>query len=292
MSEELIKAEFSGALHIGDIEITCFVLENGQRLLSQGAMISALGMSPGSAGKGGDRLANFATGKGLKPFINNDTLGRITSPIKFTTDTGNIAYGYDATVLADICEAVLEAKEQGALQKQQEHIAKFAQILIRGFAKVGIIALVDEATGYQDFRTRNALEKILEQFIAKELQKWIKTFPDDFYEEMFRLKGWPYDQSSVKRPSVIGRYTNDIIYDRIAPSVREELENLNPKNPSGFRRYRHHQWLTADIGHPRLKEHISAVIALMRASTSWDQFQRLLRRAFPKFGEQRELPFD
>jgi hypothetical protein len=54
-------------------------------------------------------------------------------------------------------------------RKQQEHIAKQAEILVRGFAGVGIIALVDEATGYQQDRARDALSRILEAFIAKEL---------------------------------------------------------------------------------------------------------------------------
>jgi len=34
--------------------------------------------------------------------------------------------------------------------RQQKHIAAQAEIIMRGLATVGIIALVDEATGYQD----------------------------------------------------------------------------------------------------------------------------------------------
>ena len=288
--EKLQKAEYSGELHIGEIEIPCYILEDGQRLLSQTGMIKSLGMSSGSAGKGGDRLSSFATGKGLKPFINNDTLDRITSPVKFMTSSGNIAYGYDATVLADICEAVLDAKEKGALQKQQEHIFRMAQILIRGFAKVGIIALVDEATGYQEVRARRALEQILEKFISDELQKWAKTFPDEFYENLYRLKGWYYyNPASVKRPSVIGKFTNDLIYERLAPGVLDELRKKNPTDSKGRRKQRHHQWLTEDVGHPRLREHIAAVLALMKASRKWDTFYRMMQQALPKQNENLEL---
>ena len=106
------------------------------------------------------------------------------------------------------------------------------ELLLHGFANVGIVALVDEATGYQDVRAQRALAKILEEFIAKELQPWTKTFPYEFYTEIARLKGWP-SMYSMKRPSVVGHYTNDIVYERIAPRVLEELRNVNPTLRSG-----------------------------------------------------------
>lgn len=37
--------------------------------------------------------------------------------------------------------------------------------------------------GDQDLRARDALAKILEAFVAKEIRKWVKTFPVEFYKE-------------------------------------------------------------------------------------------------------------
>ena len=193
-----------------------------------------------------------------------------------------IAYGYEASVLVELCEAVLTARAEGKLQRQQDHIAKQCEILVRGFARVGIIALIDEATGYQNFRTRKALEEILEAFISKELVKWAKTFPDEFYMEMFRLRQWHYSSLSVKRPSFVGSLTNDLIYERLAPGVLEELKRQTPKDEKGRYKHRFHQRLTVEVGHPRLREHLAAVIALMKASLNWTQFMRLMERAFPK----------
>ncbi len=85
---------------------------------------------------------------------------------------------------------------------------------------------------------------------------------------------------------MIGHYTNDIVYARLAPGVLKELQALTPKLPSGNRRNKYFQWFTPDFGHPRLREHLHAVIALMKASTNWAGFQRSLRRAFPKLNEQ------
>src|SRR5262249_45763036 len=147
--------------------------------------------------------------------------------IEFRTPQGTRALGYEATVLADICDAVLEARKAHALTTKQEHIAVQCEILVRGFARVGIIALVDEATGYQADRARDSLAKILEAFVTKELRKWVKTFPAEFYQELFRLRGLPYN-GSVKKPQYIGHLTNDLVYSRLAPGVLDELRKLTP----------------------------------------------------------------
>lgn len=280
-------------LRIGDIEIPCYVLEDGRRVLHQRGMVKALGMSRGGSSRGGgDRFAYFVMQKALKEYVSQDLLSASTDPIKFRAPNKKMAYGYEATVLADICDAILEARKNGKLSKQQQHISDQAEILVRGFARVGIIALVDEATGYQETRDKNALQAILEAYLRKELAAWAKRFPDDFYKEMFRLRGWQWRGMSINRPSVVGNYTNDLVYERLAPSILKELQTLNPKNESGRRKSKHHQWLTSDVGHPALAQHLHAIIGLMRASATWGQFYRLVQRAFPKKGEIIPLPID
>jgi hypothetical protein len=269
---------------IGDIAIACYVLADGRRVISLSGMLKALDMSLGSAsGSGQDRLASFVGGKSLNPFIGSELSTRITNPIRFYTPSKLIGYGYEATVLADLCDAVLIARAQGELHRTQEHIAKRCEILVRGFARVGIIALVDEATGYQDDRAKDALAKILEAFIAKELRKWVKTFPAEFYKEMFRLKGWKFT-GKTQRPRLLGHLTNDLVYARLAPGVLEELRAKNPVvGESGHRKHKHFQWLTSDLGHPKLLQHISALIALMRIAENWDDFVPLVDKALPKY---------
>ena len=98
-------------------------------------------------------------------------------------------------------------------------------------SKQTLSGLVDEATGYQRIRTERALVTILEKFIAKELQPWTRTFPYEFYDQIFRLRGSP-GPDGVKRPSIIGHYTNDFVYVRLAPGVLEELKRVTPRLPS------------------------------------------------------------
>ncbi len=246
-------------------------------------MVDAIGTARGSSGgTGGDRLAKFVGGDRLKQFISNQLREVTDSPIKFKTSKGMLAYGYEATVLADICDAVLAARKAGVLQKQQLHIAEQCEILVRGFARVGIIAMVDEATGYQYDRARHALEEILDKFIRDELGKWAKRFPDEFYKELFRLRGlqWP---SNKNPPSYIGTLTNDVVYKRLAPGVLDELKRKTPKTQRGNRKNRYHQWLTDDVGHAKLQEHIASVITLMKVADDWKTFKVFMDKALPKY---------
>lgn len=278
-------------LKIGDIEIPCYVLDDGRRVLIQNGMLTGLDMSQGTAGRGeGDRLAKFISGKAISPFVNDSLQEMIKNPIRFRTPTGSTAYGYEATILADVCDAVLEARKSGRLNYQSEHIAARCEILVRGFARVGIIALVDEATGYQKDRAKDALAQILEAFIAKELQPWLKTFPSDFYQEMFRLRGLPYPTATVKRPQYFGVLTNNIVYDRLAPGVREELQRGVPRNEAGRPTAKYFQKLTQNSGYPKLREHLGSIVTLMKLSTKWDDFMQKLDKFHPKFGTT--IPLD
>lgn len=272
----------SHPLKIGSTEIPCYVLSDGRRVLHQRGFVEAIGMARGSSGgTGGDRLAKFVEGDRLKAYVSNELLAVTAEPIKFKASNGHLAYGYEATVLADVCEAVLAARKAGKLQAQQLHIAEQCEILVRGFARVGIIALVDEATGFQYDRSRTALELILEAFIKDELGKWAKRFPDEFYRELFRLKKleWP---STKNPPQVVGHWTNDLVYKRLAPGVLDDLRQKTPKTPRGHRKYKFHRWFTDDVGHPKLQEHLSSVIALMKSSDDWEDFHKRLDRALPK----------
>lgn len=280
-------------LRIGDIEIPCYVLEDGRRVLAQRGMVAALGMSRGGSSKGGgDRLAHFVGGKALEPFIGDELREVINSPIQFVTPSGGVANAYDAQMLADICEAVLNARQQDRLQKQQAHIAQQCEILMRGFARVGIIALVDEATGYQKDRTKDALAKILEAFVAKELQPYVKKFPVEYYEELFRLRGLRFDPASVKRPPYFGHLTNDVIYRRLAPGVWRELKSKVKKNSEGKPTHHLHRMLTTDVGDPRLHDLITKVTTIMQLSNKWSDFKVKLDKLVPSYDGTMQLPFE
>ena len=296
MSEPLkvIAGASDKPLVIGDIEIDCYVLEGERRVLSQRGLQSGVGLGVGGSKQqiGAPRISEFIGSLEKGGIDTKDLTARLTSPIEFQPPRGGrTAYGYPAEILEGIIDAILDAHQAGVLSERSAHIVQRAHALNRGLRRIGIIGLVDEATGYQEIRARKALATILEKFIAEELQPWTMTFPYEFYDQIFRLKGWP-GPDGVKRPSVIGHYTNDFVYARLAPGVLAELRRKNPKLPAGYRKSRHHQWFTPDFGDPRLKEHLAAVTALMRAAPNWDGFMRSLNRAFPKLNETIPLALD
>lgn len=293
MTDKLPKATHAGELQIGDTTIPCAVLEDGQRLLTQEGFLKAIGRAAkakGGTGASVDKVPAFLSAKNLQPFIDNELL-ESTTPIIFKNSKGGKAFGYKAELLPKVCDVYLKARDKGEILSSQVHVAAKADILIRGLAHVGIIALVDEATGYQEVRDRIALQKILEKYITDEWAKWTKTFPDDFYKELFRLHHIEYPGTTMKRPSYVGHWTNDVIYSRLVPGVLNELKKRNPRRPSGNRARKHHQYLTKDIGHPALKDHLSNVIFLMRGCSHWDDFKRRLERAAPKYGDTIPLDF-
>lgn len=286
--EEKLKALHTAELDIGGIQVTCHVLSNGERLLSTAGMFAALDRPRrGRRVIDAQNLPTFMASNNLVPFVPEE-LYETSTPLKFETEAGFIAEGFRADILPLVCETYLSARDAQVLTYAQKQTAQRCEIIIRALSRVGIVALIDEVTGYQAQRPLDALRLILETYISKELSKWVKTFPDEFYQQMFRLRGWSLDNIN-SRPSVVGSYTNDLVYKRLAPCILRELENHNPKNEIGIRKYRHHQWLT-ETGHPRLKEHLNAVIALMRISKNWTVFMAHMDQAFPKYGDT--IPFD
>jgi hypothetical protein len=131
---------------------------------------------------------------------------------------------------------------------------------------------------------------IVDRFLRKELAAWAKRFPDEFYQELFRLRGWQWKGMKVNRPQVVAAYTRDLVYERLAPGILQELETRNPKDDKGRRKHKHHQWLTEEVGHPALAQHLYAIMGFMRFATSWKQFKEMVQKAFPKKGETLFLP--
>ena len=223
----------------------------------------------------------------------------IQSPIQFLGGSPKVeetSDGFEAIALQDLCEVLLQARDAGFLKTEQEiRYGQFADMLIRSFARLGIIALVDEATGYQEERPKDALQAYLEQIISKELAAWVKKFPDEFYKNIYKLKGWPWPGMGKNRYSVVGTYTRDLVFERIAPGLLPELEKKSPKNEKGNRANKLHQWLTEDIGDPMLAQHLHSLIMFQRLAIAngygWNRFVKMVDLVLPKKGSTLELPF-
>ncbi len=248
------------------------------------------------AGKEGADLPVFASAPNLIPYIDSELSEALVAPKPYLSKTGKkVGYGREATILTKVCDVWLKARDANALHPSQLHIAKNAEILIRALAHVGILALVDEATGYQEQRDRDELQRFLALYLSEERLKWAKMFPDEYYKQLFRLQGWQYSPLSVKRPKLVGVLTNRLVYEKLPAPVLDELRRLNPvKNKKTWRREAtFFQHLSADIGQEDLRAHLLQLIAVMRVSPNWSSFKRNFARAFPgPEGRQMEMGED
>ena len=285
--------KYRGELDLNGLKIPCYVLEDGTRVISGSEMQRSLKMiDEDEVNPSGTRLTRYLSQKTLNPFISKYLDDGQLDPIK-CTDGNSIINGYKAETLADICDAFLEARKHITLSSRQEIIAAQCEILMRAFARVGIIALVDAATGYDKAkdRAKDELQKFLNNFLQQEAAKWVKTFDDRFFEDIYKMRGWSWQDTS-KRPGVIGQWIRDIVYDRIAP-IMPELERLNPKNANGNRSKKFHQFLSRDEGLPKLKEYLFSIHALVVASDyDWVKFKNTLNKVYPRVNEELFIGFD
>jgi len=286
--KKLPQATHTGNIKIGDSTIECAVLEDGTRVLTRISFLRAIGRT-GKA-KGGRaydeefKTPVFLTAKNLKPFISKE-LERNSAPIIFRNLNGTESIGYKAELLPQVCGVFIDAEDAKSLASNQSHIAEKCKILYRGFATLGIIALIDEATGYQEVRPKDALQAYLEMLIRKELAAWAKKFPDEFYENIYKLKGWVWPGMGKNRFSVVAKYTRDLVYERIGPGLLKELEQKTPKDEKGKRKHKMHQWLTDDVGNPMLAQHLHSLIMFQRLAIAngfgWVKFVRMVDQVLP-----------
>jgi hypothetical protein len=298
----LPQASYLGELTIGGMKFPCSVLSDGTRILTQSDFMTGMGMYYSgwvAKNRPSDQSADiphFLAFKSLNPFIDRH-LGDLQSiTVKYKTKSGTTANGIKAEIIPKICEVWLDASEGGKLGSRQEQIAQKAKIIIRALAHVGIIALVDEATGYQEVRPKDALQTYLEMIVRKELAAWVKKFPDEFFENIYKLKGWPWPGMGKNRYSVVSYYIRDLVYERIGPGLLKELEDKTPKDEKGNRKNKMHQWLTDDVGDPLLAQHLHSIIMFQRLAIAngfgWVRFLRMVDQTMPKKGTTLEFDFN
>lgn len=292
---KLLKATHEGKIEIGEKQLNVAVLEDGTRVITQSAVFKAFGRTKRGRMKEDIRVPNmpaFIDANNLQPFINEELKG-VLNTIKYISKSGSESDGYDATILPLMCKMYLDARDSKSLKTQQLTLARASEILLVGLSKLGITALVDEATGYQYEREKDALQVILKAYISEELLKWQKMFPDAFYFEIFRLNKWDYTVNGInKRPGVIGKWTKELIYKQLPKGVLEELKEKTPKSKSGNYTARFFQSLTQDIGHPSLTAQIYKVIGIMNISNTWDEFKSNFNRMVDRNNGQIELDFE
>jgi hypothetical protein len=279
------KATHEGILRIGELSIPCAVLEDGTRVLSESGMVSGLGLYRSGAVQKRERessdgapLPLFVANKNIKPFVDEDLSAVLRAPLWFIPKEGGTKNkGVNAKAIPKICNVWLRARDAGALKGvRQTQVAINADMLMRGLAEVGIVALVDEATGFQYVRPRRDLEKYLETFLAESLRKWVRTFPADYFKHLCRLRHVEL-RADMKLPQYFGTLTNNLIYRRMAPGLLKRLKDRRDELGSG----KLHTALSLDFGVPEVLVHLGTVVGIMKINVDYDVFEKQLDRIAP-----------
>lgn len=284
------EASHQGELPIGDVKLDCYVLEDGTRVFHKRGMARALTLKS----EGGNAFLKTLSGKGIGSAISPELWRKIENPIVFKPLAGDPAHGYEASTLIEVLDAIIQARNDGKLLPNQLFLARQAEIIIRSAAKVGIVALIDEATGFIADKRKAEYRELFQDFIRDEMRQWEQEFPDMFFDMIYRLYGLKRkNPKSFKHPMFFGKFIRKYIYKPLANSNGAILEELEQKNPvvyaSGGRRYKMFQFLSDHVGLPAFRQHLWQVVGIGNASSDKLAFDRSFERAFPQAKSQLEL---
>ena len=269
------------------LEIECYVTDKGIRLLSLRGTARALDIN----GNGGRALLRNLQSKWIQPYLSDQLKEWILWATNEKIKQIDVLFGpaiipFKASLFVDICKAYIAANNDKALSESLMRTYYRLILLMTAFAKTGIDAMVDSITGYKEDKRKEELLKILKIYISEEFLEWTKMFPEEFYEQIFRLKKWgSFQKAGQKMPQVVGFYTNDIVYERLPDKVLVELKKKVKKSENGNNLVKLHQGLSKDYGVLHLERHLIAVIALMKASTCWEHFLEMLDKSYKRFGQ-------
>ena len=277
-----------GKLRIGEREIPCAVLSNGKRVIFQSEIVVLLT----GHRKGG--LGNYLQASNLRPFLPEKFKSQAEDAAYRFIYASQIAHGLEGTDLIEICDMYLKARQAGELLDSQKDLALQAEIITRAFAKLGIVAAIDEATGYQ--KQRDEYQRLLSKYIAEELQPWLKTFDDNFYFQIYRLKGWDWGRHSKdgkNHPWQVASITNRIVYEKLPAGVLAKLKELSPKSSAGHRKSKLFQGLTPNAGYVHLVKHLGFVESILErhADGNWMQALYEIDKRFPSYQDPWGNPF-
>jgi hypothetical protein len=288
----LQKATHWGELVLGKEKIPCYVLENGERIFSLKGVVVAL------TGTDGGQLVEYIKVKSIREYLPPELIpaenGTVPALVNF--DTGGASFAKNAVGVPverfmDICIAYSTALQESnsgeaqvKLTERQTEIAIKANTFLRATAKVGIVALVDEATGYQYDRPIDALQFKLNLFLEKEMRDWEPTFPDDLWVQFGRLTNWKGGIHS--RPKYWGKLVNELVYSYLDADVYEWLKKNQPKPRHGMN---YHQWLSSQYGLKKLMEHLWQLIGMASACYSMSELRRKMAEKYGRVPVQMTL---
>lgn len=278
MKIEKLKATHQGVIKINGKDIKCAVLNDGTRVLTSESLFETFEKSK----KGTKNLKSqvtklpyFLQSNTLKPYLNKEFF-QVTQPIIYINKRGKQVTGFKAQILPKVCSVLLKARRGNALRKNQLDLAEKAELIQEAYSELGIIAHIDEATGKREELKKNDYQKLINMFLAPEFRN-DKRFPRELFERVCQLRGWKYDPDKTNYTPEMGNIINKYIYNVMPKEVMTIIRSLNP-GEYGSRKHKFHQGLSKDFAVKILDNQINRVLTLLKASETWNGFEKLYNK--------------
>ena len=266
------------------IDVECYVLNdpNKTAVISQTGMGSALGLS-----KRGNAMPRFLASKAMAETVSAHLREKLSQPLVFQWQPSGAlpVHGFDATLLVDVCRAVIDAESRGLLDRQQVGVAKQAHIILGASAKAGIKGLVYALSGYNP--TAQEVIEAFKIYVQEEAKKYESEFPLELYQQWYRLYEIPVLERG--RPWQFKHLTVKHIYYPLAQSSGRILDLLRALRAQGGNRQKKlfFQFLN-DVGARALRIQLGRVLEMCESSRNRAAYER---KIVERFGGQQELEF-
>lgn len=299
-SDDVEIAKRAGTLEIGDVVIPCAVMADGTRLLSERAIAKAFGAKRGGShwkrmkeNPDGAYLPVFLSAKNISAHVEKDLAIKLGRRRLYRPKRGGAAgYGVEASLFPKILNLYLRLRDKLVLTESQLPLSVQAEILIRGLAEIGIIALVDEATGFDEEKKKDEYRELFKAFIQEQVGEYQREFPKQFTDNLYKMYGIT-QKTPGKHPQFFGKFTRKYIYEPLAESKGAILEMLDEKNPvvtaTGGRKFKMFQFLNEELGKPAFRAHLWQVVGIQGSSRNKAEFNRNFNRAFSRKNTQGDL---
>jgi hypothetical protein len=270
------------------IDVECYVLNDEQKtaVISQRGMGTALGFSQNS----GSRFPRFINSKNIGPYLGPELRQKLENPLIFQGQTPGPGappvdklYGFDVTILIDVCKAIVSAEADKKLKINQMAISKQAHIILSASAKSGIKGLVYALAGYSP--STQAVIDAFRTYILEEAKKYEKEFPTELYIEwqrLYKINPPPRGKSWKEM-----HLTIDHIYYPLAKSNGKLLGLLRSAKISGGDRNKKLFQFLNEVGARALRMQLGRVLEMAESSADKKTYEE---KIIHRFGGQ--LSFD
>jgi P63C domain len=274
------KAEFG-------TDVECYVLDDALKtpVISQSGMGEAIGLSVR-----GNAFPRFLESKAMADSVSAELRRKLSQTIKFqwspvgAITPPNTVHGYDATLLIDICHAIIAAEPN--LTPIQKHVARQAHIILGASAKSGIRNLVYALAGYNP--TTQEVIEAFKLYVQEEAKKYEKEFPPELYANWYRL----YDIQPIEgrgRPWHFKKLTVNHVYYPLAKSNGKVLELVRASKASGGERKKKLFQFLSEIGTRALRFHLGRLVEMAEDSGSQAEYEAKIRK---RFGGEEQQEFE